>query len=51
MSAHILSTYDEGFHDELFCKKMKYSIFGKTGMRVSKLGFGKTSSLFMPNFV
>lgn len=33
-------TYVEGFHDLEAVKKMKYVDFGKTGLKVSNLGFG-----------
>nr|XP_022919108.1 L-galactose dehydrogenase-like [Onthophagus taurus] len=34
------STFVSNFHDENVVKKMKYSIFGDTGMQVSKLSLG-----------
>lgn len=35
-----LSTYQKGFHNKHAVKSMKYSTFGKTGLKVSLLGFG-----------
>lgn len=34
------ATYVEGFHDLEAVKKVKYVDFGKTGLKVSVLGFG-----------
>lgn len=34
------ATFTQGFHDEELCAKMKYSVLGKTGLRVSKISLG-----------
>ena len=34
------ATYKPGFHDEDAVRKMKYTPFGNTGLKFSRLGFG-----------
>lgn len=33
-------TYVSGFHDEIAVRKMKYRVFGNTGIKVSELSLG-----------
>ncbi|XP_039440651.1 uncharacterized protein LOC120421498 [Culex pipiens pallens] len=42
------ATFVKGFHDEESVRKMQYNLLGKTGLRVSKIGFGSApfSALF-----
>lgn len=34
------ATFLKNFHDEELCKRMEYSKFGHTGLRVSKVALG-----------
>ncbi|XP_075146366.1 uncharacterized protein LOC142220870 [Haematobia irritans] len=34
------ATFTKDFHDEEACSKMKYKVFGRTGLQISKIAFG-----------